>query len=104
MGTRRKSRLFGDDEERVRAILCMLANPRIPYVLFDPPSMSQERFDECRRDIADELRVLSQVAYRSFPQKTQEALAVLSVLDGCASEDHKTVALAMFLSLVRELA
>ena len=96
--------LFGDDDERIVALFCALANARVPYIHFDLPEMPQERFDRYKRNLSRELRGLSQVAYRSFPQKTQEALAVLSIIDTCESQDEKAVALGMFLSLVREIA
>ena len=99
-----KSGLFDSDEERVSALFCMLANPRLPYTHFDTPEMPDEVFDKSRVKLEVKLRQLSQVARRSFPQRTQEAQAALDIINECETDDEKAVAMAMFLSYVRNSA
>lgn len=98
------SGLFADDEERVSALFCVLVNPRIPYLHFDIPTMSDEEFNLRRESLSREIRALVQVVHRSFPQRTQEALAALSIIEKCDSKEDKAVAMAMLLSSVRDLA
>ena len=99
-----ESGLFGTDDERVSALFCMLANSRLPYIQFDISKMPDEVFDECRIKLSVKLRLLSQVARRSFSQRTQEAQAALKIIGDCETEDEKAVAMAMFLSYIRDLA
>ena len=96
-----QSGLFVSDEDKALVMFCVLSNPRVPYACFDHPLMDDTAFEATADSLSAEGRVLRQIAVRSFVQKTQEAHAVLDVLERHASRDDKAVLLAMFLSFVR---
>lgn len=95
--------MFSKDEDRTLALLCALSNPRIPYVRFSCPSMEDARYEVLSRQLAPRIRALRQIAVRTFPQKTQEALAALSVIDTGETDEERAVMMAMLLTYVREL-
>lgn len=95
--------MFGEVEDRTLALLCALSNPRLPYVRFVCPSMEDVRYETLSRQLAPRIRTLRQIAARTFPQKTQEALAALSVIDTGETDEERAVMMAMLLTYVREI-
>lgn len=95
--------MFGGDEDRTLALLCALSNPRIPYVRFSCTSMEDVRYEALSRQLAPRIRMLRQIAVRTFPQKTQEAAAALSVIDTGETDEERAVLMAMLLTYVREI-
>ncbi len=95
--------MFGEEEDRTLALLCALSNPRLPYVRFVCPSMEDVRYETLSRRLAPKIRALRQIAARTFPQKTQEALAALSVIDTGETDEERAVMMAMLLTYVREI-
>lgn len=96
--------MFGEDEERTLALLCALSNPRLPYVWFSCPIMEDATYEALSQQLAPRVRTLHQVAVRTFPQRTQEALAALNVIDTGETDEERAVMMATFLTYVCEVA
>ena len=95
------SSLFSTEEERAAVLLLVLSDPRLPYVKFPIVEIDDDRFGELLEMLDGELHALSRAAILPFARKTDEASAVLSVVDSHKEDDERAVMLAYYLQLVR---
>lgn len=96
------SSLLSGSAERSFSLFMVLCDPRLPYIKLSMVSVSDDRFDELVDSHEDELRLLFYVSRYPFVKKTDEASAVLSIVNSCNEEDCRAVLLAYYLQHVRE--
>lgn len=94
--------LFTSDEERALALLFLQDSLLIPYRDLPLTSMSDDDYVAYRERLLSSIEALHHVMQRDFLQKTQEASAMLAILDSCDSGEEKAVLMSMLLSMVRE--
>ena len=97
-----RSDLFVGESEQSVALLAILSNPRVPYRQFVCERMPEEEFESRIDAHRFEARLIHQVAFRSFPQKTQRAHAVLEILNQCDDMKDQEVLLALLLDIEKD--
>ena len=97
-----RSDLFVGESEQSVALLAILSNPRVPYRQFVCERMPEEEFESRIDAHRFEARLIHQVAFRSFPQKTQRAHAILEVLNQCSDQKDQEVLLALLLDIEKD--
>lgn len=96
--------LLEGERERLATFWLTLCDGRFPYRHFEGVRMTDERYSTLAREHDGAVASLRQIALRSFPQKTKEASAALSVLGSMHDADERVVAMAQYLDAVRTVA
>ena len=99
-----ESKLLESEEERFVAFCFTLFDAHLPYRQFRCLSMDDEKFLKITGACQEEVRSVQQVAMRVFLQKTEEASAVLDVIDALDDDESRAVVLAHYLEAVRAVA
>lgn len=94
--------LMPTDEEKAIALLFLLDSYLIPYRQLPLLCMSEDDYKRHRDSLAFNIGVARHIMQRDFLQKTQEASAVLSIIESCESNEEKAVLMAVVLGMVRE--
>lgn len=95
--------LPSNDDKKLAFLLCIM-NELMPYEHVDVISMDDEDYSERREQMSDKIDRIIQLANRPFSQKTENASALLGVVESVSSAEDKTVLLAAAIDAVRQRA
>lgn len=98
------SALLERDDERMVALWVCANDLRMPYRHYNVVRMSDERFSTLAAENLHEVTLVQQIAQRRFRQKTEEASAVLEVIDAIEDTEARTVVLALYVDAARDVA
>ena len=87
--------------ERVVAFGMSMIDRRLPYRHYEVTTMDNELFTQMSETWLDEVREIRRIAHRPFLQKTEEASAVLEVIDSLEEHDVRCVLLAHYFDELR---
>ncbi len=93
--------LLHDDEERAAALALLLLDNRLPYCKYDLLTLDEEAFSSAIDSIQPQVFELRRVLRRSFSQKTEEASALLSIIDSV--DDDNVARVVLFSALLVEV-
>lgn len=93
--------LSGSDEESIVAFGVSLLDLRLPYRHYVVTSMDNETFTRVSETYLDEIGEIRRIARRPFLQKTEEASAILELIEGLEDHDARCVLLSHYLDELR---
>lgn len=93
--------LSGKIGERLVAFGISLIDQRLPYRHYEVVTMDNRRFSQVSETWAEEIGEVRRIAHRPFLQKTEEASAVLDIIENLEGFDVRCVLLAHYLDELR---
>lgn len=96
---------FCDKAEQIYALYSIYIDPRVPYFqLCELVTMENETVLEITTSIENDIKKLIYLLFYEFEQKTEEAAALLDVLDSKSNKEEKIVLMAHLLQKIRKIA
>lgn len=90
--------LFESEDDRANALFFTLTSNQLHYVHYDLVSMEDETFDNKTKEFKDEIERIIEICKRPFAQKTQQASALLSIIESKDDIADKAVLLVYALA------
>lgn len=88
------SPVLASDSERQLAFLLAIMNELLPYEHVDVISMDEDEYSERKERLSKQLSKISHLANRPFSQKTENASALMDVIDPIEDKRDRAVLLA----------
>ena len=93
------SDIFPDDKNRAIAFCCICVHPMIPYYQIQPGlQMDNSDYRQISEEVYTYRNKIQFIMKQKFEQKTEQASAILSILDSIKGAEQRTVLLSLLIS------